>query len=74
MQELEHILIARVTQLVDLRKLLNLKKVNRCSQSELRRLATMELYASARRCRRRTLVGYFGEVLGGCSGCDRCRR
>ncbi len=36
------------------------------------RLATMERYASAKRCRRRTLVGYFGEVLDRCSGCDRC--
>jgi ATP-dependent DNA helicase RecQ len=36
------------------------------------RLATMERYASANRCRRRTLVGYFGEVLGPCAGCDRC--
>jgi len=36
------------------------------------RLATMERYASAKRCRRKTLVGYFGEVLDRCSGCDRC--
>ena len=26
------------------------------------------------RCRRETLVGYFGERLDRCSGCDRCRR
>ena len=37
-----------------------------------RRLGTMERYASAKRCRRRMLVEYFGEVLGGCSGCDSC--
>jgi ATP-dependent DNA helicase RecQ len=36
------------------------------------RLATMERYASVKRCRRRMLVGYFGEVLDRCSGCDRC--
>jgi len=39
-----------------------------------RRLATMERYASAKRCRRRSLVEYFGEALDRCTGCDRCRR
>ena len=34
----------------------------------------VEAYASGRRCRRRTLVGYFGERLERCAGCDRCRR
>jgi ATP-dependent DNA helicase RecQ len=37
------------------------------------RLRAMERYARADRCRRRALVGYFGEHLTECSGCDRCR-
>lgn len=37
------------------------------------RLRAMERYADGRSCRRRALVGYFGERLGSCSGCDRCR-
>jgi ATP-dependent DNA helicase RecQ len=37
------------------------------------RLRAMERYAGGAGCRRRALVGYFGERLAGCSGCDRCR-
>jgi ATP-dependent DNA helicase RecQ len=37
------------------------------------RLRAMERYAGGAGCRRRALVGYFGEKLAGCSGCDRCR-
>jgi ATP-dependent DNA helicase RecQ len=37
------------------------------------RLRAMERYAGGNGCRRRALVGYFGERLGGCAGCDRCR-
>ncbi len=48
--------------------------VRRRKRAARRRLATIERYASARLCRRRTLVGYFGEVLDRCSGCDRCGR
>jgi HRDC domain/RecQ zinc-binding len=33
----------------------------------------MERYAREGACRRRALVGYFGERLGECAGCDRCR-
>ncbi|MGH7578815.1 MAG: RecQ family ATP-dependent DNA helicase, partial [Gemmatimonadales bacterium] len=36
------------------------------------RLQAMERYAGGS-CRRRALVGYFGETLPKCSGCDRCR-
>jgi ATP-dependent DNA helicase RecQ len=37
------------------------------------RLRVMERYAREGRCRRRALVGYFGEHLAECAGCDRCR-
>ncbi len=35
-------------------------------------LATMKRYVSGRSCRRRVLLGYLGERLVSCSGCDRC--
>ena len=38
------------------------------------RIAAVETYARGSHCRRRILVGYFGERLGQCAGCDRCRR
>jgi ATP-dependent DNA helicase RecQ len=37
------------------------------------RLRVMERYAREATCRRRALVGYFGERLDRCAGCDRCR-
>ena len=37
------------------------------------RIAAVEAYARGRGCRRRALLGYFGERLDHCSGCDRCR-
>ena len=37
------------------------------------RLRAMDQYARGASCRRRALVGYFGERLGKCAGCDRCR-
>ena len=37
------------------------------------RIATMERYIRAK-CRRQALVGYFGETLRACAGCDGCRR
>jgi ATP-dependent DNA helicase RecQ len=36
------------------------------------RVAAVEAYASSRTCRRKALVGYFGERLEHCAGCDRC--
>ena len=36
------------------------------------RIAAMEAYAGGTACRRRALVGWFGERLPRCSGCDRC--
>jgi len=38
------------------------------------RLDAMVRYASGKGCRRAALVGYFGESLRRCSGCDRCGR
>jgi ATP-dependent DNA helicase RecQ len=36
------------------------------------RIAAMESYATSRECRRRALIGYFGERISRCAGCDRC--
>jgi ATP-dependent DNA helicase RecQ len=36
------------------------------------RIQAVEDYARASGCRRSRLVGYFGESLGRCAGCDRC--
>jgi ATP-dependent DNA helicase RecQ len=38
------------------------------------RIVVMDEYARATRCRRRALIGYFGEELPRCAGCDRCAR
>lgn len=40
----------------------------------LDRVDTMERYALDMKCRRAALVGYFGEALSRCSGCDWCDR
>ena len=40
----------------------------------LTRLQAVERYATDHRCRRRALIGWFGERLRRCSGCDRCSR
>jgi hypothetical protein len=36
------------------------------------RIQAVEDYARASHCRRARLVGYFGEQLEGCAGCDKC--
>jgi ATP-dependent DNA helicase RecQ len=36
------------------------------------RIQAVEDYARESRCRRSRLVGYFGEALAQCAGCDRC--
>ena len=36
------------------------------------RIQAVEAYARSARCRRASLVGYFGEHLERCAGCDRC--
>ncbi len=38
------------------------------------RLRAMECYVTARTCRRRALLAYFGERSSECTGCDRCRQ
>ncbi len=35
-------------------------------------VATMRRYVRTRRCRRAVLLGYLGERLDSCRGCDRC--
>lgn len=40
----------------------------------LRRIAAMEHYARTGRCRRAALIGWFGEKIRSCSGCDNCER
>jgi hypothetical protein len=41
----------------------------------LAQLRAIQRYALSRRCRRRSLLGYFGEEIEGkCGGCDRCCR
>jgi ATP-dependent DNA helicase RecQ len=41
-------------------------------QRALARIQSVEQYAQTPHCRRVALVGYFGERLGSCVGCDRC--
>jgi ATP-dependent DNA helicase RecQ len=38
------------------------------------RISVMEDYARGRRCRRAALLGYFGEAVPRCAGCDVCSR
>jgi ATP-dependent DNA helicase RecQ len=48
------------------------KRINCRKKVALRRIAAMEHYARTSRCRRAALIGWFGERLKGCSGCDNC--
>ena len=43
-------------------------------QAALQRIEVMDAYARGASCRRRALIGYFGERLARCSGCDVCSR
>ncbi|HUF34930.1 MAG TPA: ATP-dependent DNA helicase RecQ [Gemmatimonadales bacterium] len=45
--------------------------VERRRRAELR-IAALESYAGTSGCRRRALIGYFGERIARCAGCDRC--
>jgi ATP-dependent DNA helicase RecQ len=46
--------------------------VRRRRQAAERRIAMMERYATGSACRRRALIGWFGERLPRCAGCDVC--
>ena len=48
------------------------RRIERRRAAALGRLKAITRYASGGQCRRRTLVGYFGERLEECSGCDVC--
>jgi ATP-dependent DNA helicase RecQ len=48
-------------------------RVRRRRREADKRIDAMVSYASTRRCRRRTLLAWFGEHVERCSGCDRCR-
>jgi ATP-dependent DNA helicase RecQ len=47
-------------------------RIERRRAAALARLRAIARYAAGGQCRRRTLVGYFGERLEECSGCDVC--
>ena len=47
-------------------------RIGRRKAAALQRLRTVVAYAQGRHCRRRMLIGYFGERLRECSGCDAC--
>ncbi|HSE28219.1 MAG TPA: RecQ family ATP-dependent DNA helicase [Gemmatimonadales bacterium] len=47
-------------------------RIERRRERAERRLVAMERYAGGRGCRRRALIGWFGERLPRCAGCDRC--
>ncbi|HEX9165949.1 MAG TPA: ATP-dependent DNA helicase RecQ [Gemmatimonadales bacterium] len=48
--------------------------VRRRRAEALARLAALEAYARGPGCRRRRLIGWFGERLQACAGCDQCQR
>jgi ATP-dependent DNA helicase RecQ len=48
------------------------RPVNARRRNAEARIQAVEDYARTSRCRRATLVGYFGEHLECCAGCDRC--
>jgi ATP-dependent DNA helicase RecQ len=47
-------------------------RIERRKANALARLVVVERYATRSRCRRRQLLGYFGEAAAACSGCDAC--
>ncbi|MGH7581825.1 MAG: RecQ family ATP-dependent DNA helicase [Gemmatimonadales bacterium] len=47
-------------------------RVRRRRREASRRLDLMIAYAGGRRCRRRVLLGWFGEAVDRCNQCDRC--
>ncbi|HXW96892.1 MAG TPA: ATP-dependent DNA helicase RecQ [Gemmatimonadales bacterium] len=49
-------------------------RIERRRSAALGRLEVMERYAAMTRCRRGSLLGYFGEETDACGRCDICRR
>jgi ATP-dependent DNA helicase RecQ len=49
-------------------------RVRRRRRLAEQRIRAVEAYATARGCRRRTLLAWFGERVRSCAGCDRCRQ
>ena len=47
-------------------------QVRRVRQAGIEGLRAVRDYATTRRCRRRTLLGYFGDDVSKCGGCDVC--
>ncbi len=64
----------RKLHVIGRRLLLDMKKLQARKQYEQSRLEMMQRYASTRDCRRRLLLGYFGETYDreNCGGCDNC--
>src|SRR5207237_705362 len=62
----------RKTQVLGRRLFLDMKKLQARKQYEQSRLDMMQRYASTRDCRRRLLLGYFGEHYDqeNCGACD----
>lgn len=50
------------------------RRVRRRRRAALRRIEAMAEYASTKGCRRAKLIGWFGERVVRCAGCDRCGR
>ncbi|MGH7657807.1 MAG: RecQ family zinc-binding domain-containing protein, partial [Gemmatimonadales bacterium] len=47
-------------------------RIERRRREALARIRAVMRYASSRRCRRRVLLGWFGESAARCGNCDRC--
>jgi ATP-dependent DNA helicase RecQ len=64
----------RKTNVLGRRLRLDMKKLQARKQYEQSRLDMMLRYASSRECRRKLLLGYFGEAYGkdNCGACDNC--
>jgi ATP-dependent DNA helicase RecQ len=60
------------TELAPGRGEIDWRRIRARRRAALERIDVMERYASDMRCRRAALVGYFGEELERCSGCDWC--
>ena len=50
------------------------RRVDLRKAAALGRIEAVERYARRRSCRRAGLLGYFGERIGRCAGCEACAR